>query len=90
MKVERTPTQKAALRDAYKLLIAQFDDVLLVCSVRADLDTLATDLDVCWKGNWLVVNVLAEFDAGSGLPASAATTPKAGCQDSGPPRQSLL
>jgi len=60
-KVERTAEQNAALRDAYRLLTAQFDDVLLVCSTRADLDTLATDPDVYWKGNWLVVNVLADL-----------------------------
>ncbi len=60
-KVERTPQQQAALRDAYKLLTAQFDDVLLVCSTRDDLEALATDLDVYWKGSWLVINGLADF-----------------------------
>jgi hypothetical protein len=60
-KPARTPAQKAALRDAYKLLTAQFDDVLVVCSLRADLDGDATDLDVFWKGNWLVANGLADF-----------------------------
>ena len=60
-KAERTPAQKAALRDAYKILAAQFDDLLIVCSVRDDLETVATDLDVHWKGSWLVVNGLADF-----------------------------
>jgi len=61
--VQRTPEQRAALRDAYKLLAAQFDHFLIVCSVDPDHhDTaLATDLDVHWKGSWLMANSLADF-----------------------------
>ncbi len=62
-KVERTPAQKAALRDAYKILADAFDHVLIVCSVDVDHaeEALATDLDVYWKGSWLMANSLAEF-----------------------------
>jgi hypothetical protein len=60
-KLERTPEQTAALRDAYKLLSAQFDDVLIVCGLRGDHQDFATDLDVYWQGGWLIANGLADF-----------------------------
>jgi len=43
------------------MLAAEFDHVLIVCSIRGDHDALATDLDVFWKGDWLVANGLADF-----------------------------
>ena len=57
----RTPAQKHALRAAYKILAAEFDHLLIVCSVRGDHEAQATDLDVFWKGDWLVTNSLADF-----------------------------
>ncbi len=57
----RSEKQKQAIRDAYKLLCDQFDDVLIVCALREDQEREATDLDVYWKGSWLVVNGLADF-----------------------------
>lgn len=61
-KVERTPAQKAALREAYKLLTAEFSHVLVVCSVQDDHhpDGLGTDPDVFWQGTWFVVKGLAD------------------------------
>ncbi len=57
----RTPKQKAALRAGYKVLTENFDDVLIVCSTRADHEGRATDLDVYWQGSWLMANALADF-----------------------------
>ena len=55
----RTPEQKQALRDAYRLLSAQFDHVLLVSAMRDDHETeMATDMDVYWKGGWVGAQVL--------------------------------
>lgn len=63
MKADRTARQKQALVDAYKILTAEFDDVLLVTSLKADFhqDALATDPDVYWQGNWLLMKGLAGF-----------------------------
>ena len=58
---ERTPAQRAALRDAYRLLSAQFDDILIVCSLRADHEAIGTDMDVFWQGGWPMANTLADF-----------------------------
>jgi len=57
----RTPAQKQALRAAYKMLAAEFDHFLIVCSMRGDHEALTTDLDVFWKGGWLVANSLTDF-----------------------------
>lgn len=57
----RTPEQQQALREAYDLLTAQFEDVLIVCSNRADHRTTATDLPVYWKGGWLMARNLADY-----------------------------
>lgn len=60
-KPARTPQQREALREAYKLLAAQFDDVLIVCSNRADHRVVATDLPVFFKGGWLMARSLADY-----------------------------
>lgn len=62
-KVERTAEQKAALRDAYKLLAAQFDQVLVVCSVQDEHhpDAIGTDPDIYWQGTWFVMMSLADI-----------------------------
>jgi hypothetical protein len=59
----RTEAQKHALKAAYKILATEFDHVLIACSLDADhdQDSIGTDLDVCWKGSWLVANGLADF-----------------------------
>ena len=62
-KVERTARQKAALRDAYRLLSAQFDFVLIVCSVQDDhhRDAVGSDPDIYWQGTWFVNKGLADI-----------------------------
>ncbi len=58
---QRTPRQKQAIREAYRLLCKHFDDVLIICALREDLEIEATDPNVYWQGHWLVVNGLADF-----------------------------
>lgn len=57
----RTPAQQQALRAAFTLLSAEFDYVLIAASLGDDHEALATDLDVFWKGGWLIANSLADF-----------------------------
>lgn len=57
----RTEAQKAALRVAYAALDAQFDDLVIVCSMRADHEALGTDFEVYWKGGWPTASSLAEY-----------------------------
>jgi hypothetical protein len=56
----RNALQRQALRDAYKLLADHFDDVLVVCSMRADHEALGTDPDVFWKGGYIMALGLAD------------------------------
>jgi hypothetical protein len=56
----RTEQQLAALREAYKLLEGQFDDLLIVCAMRSDHESHGTDPDVYWKGGFLMARSLAE------------------------------
>lgn len=58
---KRTEEQLAALREAYALLDAQFDDLLIVCATRADHETVGADPDVFWKGHFMVAKGLADF-----------------------------
>ena len=57
----RTEAQKQALRDAYVLLTKEFEDVLMVCSMRADHAAVGTDLEVYWRGGWPMARTLADF-----------------------------
>jgi len=57
----RTQKQLAAMRCAFKLLEGQFDDLLIVCAMRADYENPGTDPDVYWKGCYLAVNGMADF-----------------------------
>ncbi|HMJ63955.1 MAG TPA: hypothetical protein VK615_01295 [Candidatus Binatia bacterium] len=57
----RTAAQKKALTDAYAALASAFDDVLIVCSMRADHQAMGTDLDVYWQGGWPTASSLAEY-----------------------------
>jgi hypothetical protein len=50
----RTEAQLAALREAYKVLEAQFDSFLIVCASRGDIETHGTDPDVLWKGGFML------------------------------------
>ncbi len=57
----RTPEQKQALREAFMVLAAQFDNVLIVACSEADVEAMGTDLEVYWKGSWLMANSLADY-----------------------------
>lgn len=58
--VARSPEQKASLRQAYQLLAAQFEDVLIVCSMDEDDGSLGTDTEVYWKGGFNHASSLAD------------------------------
>lgn len=53
----RTPEQKQALVQAYRLLAAQFDDVLIVCS----MDDTNHGLECYWKGGYHHADSLANY-----------------------------
>jgi len=58
----RTREQKKALREAYKLLAANFAHVLIVCATVEEHQTeQGPDPDVCWSGGWLMADCLARF-----------------------------
>lgn len=54
--IERTPKQKQAVREAYKLVTSEFDDVLIVCAM-AKGDSVP---EVFWKGGSHHVASLAD------------------------------
>jgi len=59
--IERTAEQKRALWEAYRLLAENFDEFLIVASMRADHAAIGTDMDVYWKGGFILAAGLADF-----------------------------
>lgn len=58
---ERTEAQRAALRDAYKLLTDHFEHILIVAAMEEDQGGPGAEMDVYWKGGYLAANGMADF-----------------------------
>lgn len=58
---ERTEAQRAALRDAYKLLADHFDHVLMIAAMDEDQHGVGEDMDVYWAGGYLAADSMANF-----------------------------
>ena len=58
----RSTEQKKALREAYKILDAHFDQFVIVVSTSQEHHTeQGPDPDVCWAGGWMMADALARF-----------------------------
>lgn len=57
----RTEAQRAALRDAYKLLSEQFKHVLIVAAMDEDQHGAGEDMHVHWAGGYLAADSMANF-----------------------------